>query len=267
VGEKGVGLRARIYRDRELAVLRCLDQADLPAGSGMLDISREAGEVTIAAIRKGYRVSLLVRLPANGATSAARLAAAGHEKEVTILTGGPSELSFPDGSLDIVTALNIFPWETSPGRALDEVRRVLKPGGYFITSFHNRWRLPRLFDPRLHPAIAPSLRKLKRWSERRRGLDVSIESSLPVNHTPGEVTSELAMRDLRAVGRLSAGFGPFTFLGKRVMPDRWGIAVHAFLQRLANRHFPFVWNRGSYYIILARKEQGTHHTATGKEES
>jgi hypothetical protein len=50
------------------------------------------------------------------------------------------------------------------------------------------------------------------------------------------------------------GFGPFTLLGRGVLPQRIGVDVHNRLQRLADRGLPGIASRGAQYMVLARKE-------------
>jgi SAM-dependent methyltransferase len=255
VGGKGIGLRGLIVRDRELALLRCLDNLTAAEGSVALEIGRECSGMTIAAAKKNFSVVLQVLLPAIAARARANGMKSGFGENVSVLTGTVSTTPFRDSTFDLVTAVNVFPWDPSYDRTLGEIRRILKPGGHLITMFQNRWRLSRLFDPRLTPLLAPHLINLKRWSEKVRGRDPRVATSIPVNHSIGEVTSILSSKGLKIVWEHSVGFGPFSFLGKRIMTDRMGKTVHSFLQRLADHPFPFVSKSGSYYIVLIRKSE------------
>jgi hypothetical protein len=52
---------------------------------------------------------------------------------------------------------------------------------------------------------------------------------------------------------MTLGFGPFTFLHHRFLPNSLDIALHHRLQHLADRNLPLFRSSGSQYLVLARK--------------
>jgi hypothetical protein len=65
-------------------------------------------------------------------------------------------------------------------------------------------------------------------------------------------------RLVRAAGlekrrRRSVGFGPFTFLGVRLLSDSRSVALHRRLQRLADRGVPILRAAGMNAMVLATK--------------
>ena len=62
------------------------------------------------------------------------------------------ELPLPDASIDVVVATLVLCTVGDPGRALDELRRVLVPGGRLLFMEHVRAEQPRLaaWQDRLH---------------------------------------------------------------------------------------------------------------------
>lgn len=57
---------------------------------------------------------------------------ANKEKEVEF--GDVNNLRFPDNSFDNIICLEVFEYLTTPQKAIDEIYRVLKPGGQLILS-------------------------------------------------------------------------------------------------------------------------------------
>jgi SAM-dependent methyltransferase len=132
---------------------RVLDQAGLKGNERLLDLGCGRGAVLVAAAR---------RLPAGHAVGAdlwtqdqsgnsreatlANAAAAGVADRVEVHTADMTDLPFPDGSFDVVTAaLAIHNIRSSDGRycAVDEAMRVLRPGGQLIVA--DFWPMARKY--------------------------------------------------------------------------------------------------------------------------
>jgi SAM-dependent methyltransferase len=62
--------------------------------------------------------------------------AAGH---ITMGEMSAAKLDFPDDTFDVVTAIEVLEHVEELDQALEEIRRVLKPGGRFAFSTPNRW--------------------------------------------------------------------------------------------------------------------------------
>jgi len=62
---------------------------------------------------------------------------------VTLVLGTAESLPFPDSHFDVITCRVALPY-TDVGRALREMARVMKPGGYLCLTLHD-WRLHAAF--------------------------------------------------------------------------------------------------------------------------
>ena len=60
-------------------------------------------------------------------------------------------LPFQAHTFDLVVAIGVIPWLHSERVALQEMQRVLKPGGYLLVTADNNARLNRILDPRSSP--------------------------------------------------------------------------------------------------------------------
>ncbi|MEY7849478.1 class I SAM-dependent methyltransferase [Natrarchaeobius sp. A-rgal3] len=65
-----------------------------------------------------------------------------------LITAIGENLPFEDDSFDIVINRNVLDHTVQPGTVLDEIRRVLRPGGKFIFNV-NTFRIPRIIRKRL----------------------------------------------------------------------------------------------------------------------
>jgi ubiquinone/menaquinone biosynthesis C-methylase UbiE len=241
-----------IYQRRKAVVLRWIDNLALPEGSRILEVGCGAGLTTIELARRGYLVNAIdsseamVERALRGATES------DVGDRVKVSRGDAHSLPFEDNLFGLVVAIGVIPWIESPGTAVREMARVVKPGGYVVMSADNRARLNHLLDPRWNPALSPLRRFLKHVLERT-GLR-NPRSFVPSHfHSTSYIDRVVLESRLEKTKAVTLGFGPFSFLGRMLLPDLVGIRLNRRLQALANRGVPAIRSTGSQYLILARK--------------
>jgi SAM-dependent methyltransferase len=132
------------FRDRDLtaAMVACVRRLAPPdKHPRLLDLACGQGRHAVPLAAAGYRVSAVDLAP--GYLSRARDLAAAAGQEVDFVRGDMRDLgAFADGSFDVVTSLHtsfgFFPDAADDQRVIDEVRRVLAPGGLLIIDVLNR---------------------------------------------------------------------------------------------------------------------------------
>jgi SAM-dependent methyltransferase len=156
---------ARPYRRFELvSTLRLIDEHFPPAGR-IVDIGGGPGRYTIELARRGYKVTLIDLAAGNVARACQELARLGVATE-DVRQGNARDLSsIPDGEFDAALLLGpMYHLVDEAGRraALDELRRVLKPGAPAIVGFLNPWGILRsgLTEFPEQYADEPAIRKL-----------------------------------------------------------------------------------------------------------
>jgi ubiquinone/menaquinone biosynthesis C-methylase UbiE len=113
------------------ATERMLDLAALGAGDRVLDVAAGAGEPAISAARRVGTSGAVIAtdIAPRLLDYAAQAAAAQGLKNVTTQVVDGENLTFPDGSFDVVTSRVGLIYFPDQQRALGEMRRVLAPGG------------------------------------------------------------------------------------------------------------------------------------------
>jgi ubiquinone/menaquinone biosynthesis C-methylase UbiE len=249
-------LQGRIYRERQGVALSWIDQLALGHTARILEIGCGAGLLSVALARKGYCVDASDCAPAMLAM--ARKNATGHQvaDRIALFLADVQQLPIPDASYDLVLALGVIPWVKAPQAALREMARVLRPGGYLLVTADNSWRLNYLLDPKLSPILAFP-RRLSGAALRRLGLR-SEKSSLPPGechqfHSPRQMRRALHVIGLNLGIDETVGFGPFSFWGRELFSDSFGIKLYRCLQGLCDRRMPILRFSGAQYLALARK--------------
>ena len=249
----GDSLLPTIYKDRHNTALRWIQDLLLPPNARILEVGCGAGLVTLALARHGYSVHALdsttamLQMTRNGSTHQRT------QNRVRLQAADVHALPFQAHTFDLVIAIGVIPWLHSERVGVEEMRRVLKPGGYLLATADNNARLTRILDPRSSPLLAPLRLAVKRclqlfalWSP--------TAGFQPKRHYPRQVDRLVSECGCENVKSCTVGFGPFTFLGKELFTDAIGVSLHRWLQTRASRRsmFPLRWT-GSHYLVLATK--------------
>lgn len=119
-----ISLKARL--DRRLALAPGDVVLDVGCGTGA-DVRRFARQVA-----PGGRVVGIDASAAMIDVARSRAREAGIGGAVDLSVGDASDLEFPDGSFDAVTADRVLMHTANPGRVVAELTRVLRPGGRLV---------------------------------------------------------------------------------------------------------------------------------------
>ncbi|MEM8760085.1 MAG: bifunctional 2-polyprenyl-6-hydroxyphenol methylase/3-demethylubiquinol 3-O-methyltransferase UbiG [Pseudomonadota bacterium] len=111
-------------------------------GKAALDLGCGGGFLSEALAERGATVSGID--PAAEAIAAARAHAENEGLEIRYDTGVGEALPYPDASFDIVVCVDVLEHVESVPTVLDEIERVLKPGGIFCFDTINSTLLARL---------------------------------------------------------------------------------------------------------------------------
>jgi ubiquinone/menaquinone biosynthesis C-methylase UbiE len=262
--ERGAAFWTDVYEREDVIALICqrrrdialewIDELKLPGRGRVLEVGCGAGLTSAELAKRGFDVVAtdtvadmieLTRRHAAQANVSARLRTALSDVQA---------LEFDDQTFDAVVALGVLPWVHSPPTAVQELARVLKPGAHLVVSANNADRLMYWIDPKYNRVLSPVRKAMKLLV----GPLGPRRASGPVVHmvTPKVFDRMLSAAGLSAVRRQTFGFGPVTFLGREVLPQRLGVELHRRLECRAERGGRILRQRGHQYIVLARKGTG-----------
>jgi len=248
------GLLPTIYQERHNTALRWVKKLGLRANARILEAGCGAGLITIALARRGYKVDAIDAAKSMIQIARQDVLARGVQDRVRLHLADVHALPFKAETFDLVIALGLIPWLHSEHMALQEMHRVLKPGGYLLVTADNNARLNRILDPMSCPLFMPLRAAAKRllqfcgaWSP--------ASGFQPKRHYPAELDRLLAGCRFKKLTSCTVGFGPFTLFGRRLFTDSVSVRLHRWLQTLASAETPdlLLLRTGSQYLMLAAK--------------
>ena len=246
-------LQPTIYRDRQNIAFRWIRKLRLPLSSRILEIGCGAGFLSVALARKGYWVDAMDSTPAMVELTRTHALRSRVARRISICEGDVHALSMPSNEYDIVIALGVIPWLHSEQLALEEMKRILKPGGFLFITADNEVRLNRVLDPRSTPLLKPIRQTAKYIVQTFVGPSNVSTQFEPKRHYPSEIDRMIRKIGFSKVRSAAIGFGPFTFFGKPLLSDDAGVWLHRRLQRLSLHGVAGIRSAGSHYMVIARK--------------
>ena len=242
-----------LFKYRQALALQWIAAMGLPRGARILDAGCGAGVATVALAQQGYRVDAVDPAPAMITMTRRKVDSASLAGNVDVRLADVHALDEESGVYDVVIALGLVPWLHSPDRALKELSRVLKPGGYLIATCANRRAISVMLEPLQSPPLEPVRRSVAR-SLRAVGLRrVPPHGERARLYRRREFDRYIAQAGLTKLQARTYGFGPFSFFGRK-LPESIGRGLQDRLQALANRGIVGFRSAGTGYMVLARKE-------------
>jgi len=248
------GVEGAIYRKRLDLVLRWIDELAIPMGQKILEIGCGAGRCTVALAQRGYFIHAMDSVEGMLNSTQEHAIEAGVSSSVTTSLGDAHNLAFPDSSFGLVLAIGVIPYLHFPQKALREMARVLKPGGFLLVTAGNRWRLNDVLDPWSSPLVQPAKRVIGAIFRRFRKARPD-DSGLPLRlDSLRKLDRWLLPAGLLKIKATTVGFPPIRFHGRPIFGEQSSIRLNKRLQELADRDVPWIKSRGMDYIVLTKKQ-------------
>lgn len=209
-----------------------------------------AGHTAVALANRGFAVTALDC----ERTMLDMVARRAQEAGVSVKLGlaDAHELPFENHTFDVLLSLGLIPWLHSPQKALSEMRRVLKPGGFLVISSDNSQRLTYRFDPIFNRTLAPERDMIKAFLRRKKWMRMP-QTTPPMMQPADEFDSWLTEAGFEKLKSTTIGFGPFTFFRRNLFPDQIGMPLQRMLQKLAYAGWPILRQSGAHYLVAALK--------------
>ncbi|HEY2105731.1 MAG TPA: class I SAM-dependent methyltransferase [Candidatus Binataceae bacterium] len=246
----GTGVLELLHQERLRVILDFEAKFAKPHTCCALDIGCGAGLASVALARRGYIVHAVDSVLEMVEVTRKRAAREGLESRIKCARGDIRRLEFANDTFDVIIAAGVLPWLQSTEAALQEMSRVLKPGGRLIVSADNRWGLCWFLDPLTNPLLRPLKERVRSAVERLRARTPRARVQMT---SIRECHRLLRANGLRMLDETTLGFGPFSLFRRDVLPCGAGLRLYRLLQTLADRGYPPLRWAGAQYVVAAEK--------------
>ena len=209
----------------------------------LLDIGCAAGAEFAPLSARGFQIVGL-----DYSSEMLRLAHDRFGASVRLCRGDAEALPFPDASFDHVICLGVFEYLSTYEKCLDEIHRILRPGGLAVISLPTRISLDRLSYNLIHATVVPLWRAVKRLRGKRTPNHAALRHWNRCN--PSELDALVRQHGFRREDSAYSGFLLFP-LGQ-VWP-KTEYRLFSLMERLSKSRM-LGWTL-SQYLISARKEE------------
>lgn len=241
-----------IMRQRHELAMEMFDGLNLRPRARVLDVGCGPGYADVAVAQRGHSVEAIDPVQEMIELTRKRSAEAKVARRVRASVGDAHRMTFADGTFDVAIVLGVVPWVTELSTVCRELSRVLVPGGFLIISADNPYRMSDLLDPALNPFLRP-LKWLIRGTIVAMGIRGWSPWPRPQLHTQHEFANALKAAGLAPILFKPFGFGPTTFLHRRLFSNRFEVAMNRRFQHLVERNASLLGWCASQYLVLAQR--------------
>lgn len=128
-----------LMSERLILMIETMRKLPLPERATILDAGCGPGRFAAAMAERGHEVCGLDLSPSMLRSASGRLEELGGEPPLGFCSGSVEALPFADGTFDAVCSAGVLEYLTCDDYAVEEFKRVLRPGGYLMLPTTNSW--------------------------------------------------------------------------------------------------------------------------------
>lgn len=172
--------RGYSFRIRRKRIMEAINY--LPAGSKVLDIGCGPAVYTLELLNRGLEVWGVD--PAEDMISIAKERFRNSDK-AHFSVGIVEKMPFQNNFFDAIIAAGLFEYLDDKKSAMDEIKRVLIPGGMLISTFPYFWSAPRVWDRVVISFLTKIIGILKKRKPKMNSMEFKIEDAIKLTEACG----------------------------------------------------------------------------------
>jgi len=239
------------YRKRMGQALSWIDNSNLSENSKILDVGCGAGMTAKEVANRGYEIWGM-DYSHNMIRKAKDICNA--KVDINFLQGDIESLPFKDSVFDMVLCLGVITYLKSEQKALQEMSRILKPGGTMILSILNKFSLAKCLD--ISVLVKRRLQRIAgdrivSWQKRA---EIEENRFAVKSYFIPSLRNALKTAGFTELACMMVQYGPLTFFGRKIFPMRININITTFLEKFSN--IPIIRSSGNMCLFRLRKVGG-----------
>ncbi len=247
--QKSSDLQSLILKERDICLLNYIDTLELKTGSRILDLGDDTGLTSDNLLQRGFIVVGIDSSEAGFDSARENSKKFGLECNTALRSGKMEQFDLPDEAFDVVIAVGLLEYLKWDRWGLQEMYRLLKPGGYLIVIVPNRIRLSYITDPFF--LISNVLMRNGKYISRLPETPPCISNRNLYVLSP--LKRMIIQLDFTIIDSISQGFGPFFFLRRF---HRVSVKINHLLNQWSERKIlPFLSELGNNCIVLCQKRE------------
>ena len=270
----GTDLNSVNIQLRQTYALEYVDSLGLKPGARVLDLGCGAGLTVVQLLMRDFEV--VACDVSAGMLDLARenCDRAGYTANVTFELQSAEDLELASESFDLVIAMGLIEYLEWDRWALQEMHRVLRPGGHLIVTAPNKIRLSHLLDPSWQIRLTKQLigRGPANHGQAAQSEPAKQEESKPCDgefvatpptfarqqYVPRNLDRTLDQLGFTVRASATHGFGPFRGLRRS---NAITLALHRIIQACSGiRAIPWLGRLGNNYNVLCQKDEDSRET-------
>ena len=239
-------------KQRQRYIEEMINDLNLPKGARILDVGCGPGELVLTLLQRGYDAVGIDISQGMIEIAEKTIRNAGFGDYSGVSVGDIEKLTFEPGAFDVVVASGVIEYQKDDRAALEQMTRVLKPGGYLIVNVTNRYSFVTISENAYKrvKTIAPVRRVLsvaRRWILRDGTL-----TDIPWNrtHAPGQFDRELNRYGYQKLTHNYFRFSPVPVPLDSLFPSGCR-AAGSWMERFSRGPLGIL---GGGYLVMARKQ-------------
>lgn len=247
-GEHELSVYAMHFLQRRNIIWKLISRLPKRENMKALDAGCGPGAYLPILLRENYKVDAL-DLAEEMLERARANVPQGKEQSVLFFRGHTQALEFPDAEFDLVLSVGVIMYIKDDVKAVQEMCRVLKPGGTLIMVVDNKKNLADLID--IPSRARGLLRRMRAYFMQDSNQSHDAPAFHARSYSPREIKSLMRQNGLKIEAEASTGICPLLFNGKRVFTSRIDVFLEKTLRFLTK--LPGFKRVGYIYICAGRR--------------